>query len=71
MVNRLYTIRLRNFGILFSRAIFFSVKYVGKLIVDNRFYRLILPDFLLIKTYHEKSVIWNWAVGGFKYRVED
>ena len=35
MINRLYTIRLRNFGIAFSRAICVIVKYFGKLLLKT------------------------------------
>ena len=56
MMNCLYTIRLRNYGIALSSAICVIVKYFGKLLLKTTF-RSNTPYLLLIKTNHEKSVI--------------
>ena len=63
IINRLYTIQLHDFGFAFSRAICVIVKYVDKSLLKTVISVLTSLIFYWQKTYHEKSVIWNWAVG--------
>ena len=53
-----YTIQLCKYGIALSQGIL-------KTILSS----YILPDFLLIKTIHEKSIIWNWALDSCVFKA--
>ena len=63
MINRQYTIPLRNYGIAFSQAICLILKILWKVIAKNFGRLLILLDFLIMKTIQDLvTTHFGWSV---------